>query len=206
MFSVFGCVCREPSDSKASGGDSSHGHSRLASGATPGPTGASPGGSGAGPGGVGGVPGMPGHSLMSSSGHLQAPTSTTPEGSGTGLHPSFLSMDPHASPLGPGEIQIKQEISAGELLGVSAGARYNPGGHCSGLCPVGKCWGQGDTAPGCAQWGNVGARGTPLRAVPNGEMLGPGGHRSRLCPMGKCWGQGDTAPGCAQWGIVYADN
>ena len=81
---------------------------------------------------------MPGHSLMSSSGHLQAPTSTTPEGSGTGLHPSFLSMDPHASPLGPGEIHIKQEISAGELLGVSVG-QVQPR----------------DTAQGCAQWGKV---------------------------------------------------
>ncbi|XP_070181919.1 uncharacterized protein [Littorina saxatilis] len=108
---------REPSDSKASGsssGDSSHGHARLAASGGPGPTGAGPGGGGVGPG-VGGVPGMPGHSLMSgSSGHLQAPTSTTPEGGGTSLHPSFLSMEhPHASPLGSGEIQIKQEISAG---------------------------------------------------------------------------------------------
>ena len=57
---------------------------------------------------------MPGHSLMSGSGHLQAPTSTTPEGGGPGLHPSFLAMEPHASSLGHGEIQIKQENPPGE--------------------------------------------------------------------------------------------
>ena len=109
------CLCREPSDNKASGGDNSQGHGRLASGATPGPVGAGPGGGGAGPGpsGVAGVPGMPAHS-MSGSGHLQAPTSTTPEGSGVGLPSSFLSMEPHPSHLGVSEVHIKQEIPAGE--------------------------------------------------------------------------------------------
>lgn len=54
--------------------------------------------------------------MMSSGGHLQAATSTTPEqgpGGGPGLHhASFLAMDTR-TPLGPGDIHIKQEISAG---------------------------------------------------------------------------------------------
>nr|KAG5711984.1 hypothetical protein BaRGS_026425 [Batillaria attramentaria] len=55
---------------------------------------------------------MPGQSLMSGTGHLQAPSSTTPEGGISGLHPNFLSMEPHPSPMGPGDVHIKQEISA----------------------------------------------------------------------------------------------
>lgn len=64
---------------------------------------------------------MPSHSLMSSSGHLQAATSTTPVGGpgggGPGLHASFVSMEPHPASLGGGgEMHIKQEISAGQLV------------------------------------------------------------------------------------------
>lgn len=86
------------------------GQDRLASGVS----GPSPG-VGPGSGGLGtGAPGMPSQSLMSGSGHLQAPTSTTPDGGvGTGMHPNFLSMEPHPSAMGPGDISIKQEISAG---------------------------------------------------------------------------------------------
>ncbi|XP_076464316.1 uncharacterized protein LOC143296332 [Babylonia areolata] len=98
---------KEPSDIKASGGDISQGHNHLESGVTSGPTGASPGEVGAGPG-PSGVLGMPSHSIMSTSGHLQAPTSTTPESSGLGVAPSFFPMEPHLR-----VSDIKQEIPAG---------------------------------------------------------------------------------------------
>ncbi|KAK7504215.1 hypothetical protein BaRGS_00004519 [Batillaria attramentaria] len=106
-------VCREPSDCKSPCGEG-QGHGRLASSGTPGA-----GGGGGGPRlgtpsgvGLGSHPGMPGQSLMSGTGHLQAPSSTTPEGGISGLHPNFLSMEPHPSPMGPGDVHIKQEISA----------------------------------------------------------------------------------------------
>ncbi|KAL8564549.1 hypothetical protein ACOMHN_003307 [Nucella lapillus] len=129
----------EPSESKSSissAGDnatSGPGSGRVAGSsatAAGGPSGAGLGppgtGTGAGPDrlSTSGIPStMPGHALMGGGGgvHLQAPTSTTPEGIGgsSSLHPGFLSLDHHhhhhhhPSPLGSGEIHIKQEVSAG---------------------------------------------------------------------------------------------
>lgn len=122
----FTSLYREPSDSKVTRGDS-QGHNHLVScGAGPG-QGSRPGGGSrvvgpVTPGGVGpsSCSSLQGPSLMSTTGHLQAPTSTTPEGggvggsSGSGMHPNFLSMETHPSPLGHSDIHIKQEISAGK--------------------------------------------------------------------------------------------